>query len=164
MLFMGQEILEDKQWSDDVSGHPELLIYWAGLGAADPSMRDFLRFTRELIRLRWQQPALRSEGFRLFHVHDQNRTLAFHRWVPGEGHDIVVVVNLANYNKYGYCIGFPAGGQWRELFNSDVYDNWVNPQVAGNGGAVVANDVPLHDFAFSASLTIPANALLVFAR
>jgi 1,4-alpha-glucan branching enzyme len=164
MLFMGQEILEDKQWSDDVSGHPELLIYWAGLSAADPSMRDFLRFTRELIRLRWQQPALRGEGFRLFHVHDQNRTLAFHRWVPGEGRDIVVVVNLANYNKYGYRIGFPARGLWREVFNSDVYDNWVNPQVAGNGGAVVADDVPLHDFAFSAPLAIPANGLLVFAR
>jgi len=164
MLFMGQEFLEDKQWSDDVSGHPELLIYWNGLSSSDPSQRDFLRFTRELIRLRWQQPALRSEGFSLIHVHDQNRVLAFQRWVPGAGNDVVVVINLANYNKYNYRIGFPRGGIWREAFNSDVYDNWVNPQVTGNGGKVSATDDPLHNLPYSAALTLPANALLVFSQ
>src|SRR4029079_13327801 len=35
MLFMGQEFLEDKQWSDDVTGHPELRIFWAGLDDSD---------------------------------------------------------------------------------------------------------------------------------
>jgi len=164
MLFMGQEFLEDKQWSDDVLDHPELLIYWAGLGAADPSMRDFLRFTRELIHLRWELPGLRGEGFRLTHVHDENRAMAFHRWLPGEGNDVIVVVSLANFNRYGYRIGFPTGGSWRETFNSDVYDNWVNPQVAGNGGAVFADNTPLHGFDYSAAITIPANGLLVFAR
>src|SRR5262249_3490301 len=70
MLFMGEEFLEDKQWSDDVDGHPELQLFWPGLEAPDPAMRDFLRFTRELIRLRWQHPAFRSEGFGVIHVHD----------------------------------------------------------------------------------------------
>ena len=164
MLFMGQEFLEDKQWSDDVSGHPELLIYWDGLSSADSSQRDFLRFTRELIQLRWRQPALRSEGFRVIHVHDQNRVLAFQRWVPGSGNDVVVVINLANYNKYDYQIGFPRAGAWKEAFNSDVYDNWVNPQVTGNGGGVFAINTPLHDLPFSAALTLPANGLLIFTQ
>jgi len=164
MLFMGQEFLEDKQWSDDVKGHSELRIYWDGLSATDPAMRDFLRFTRELIQLRWQLPALRSEGFRVVHAHDANRVLAFHRWVPGEGHDVIVVVGLANFNRYGYRIGFPSGGGWREVFNSDVYDNWVNPRVVGNGGAVFADDIPMHGFSSSAALTLPANSLLVFNR
>jgi len=31
------------------------------------------------------------------------------------------------------------GGRWLEVFNSDVYDNWVNPIVAGNQGAVEAS-------------------------
>ncbi len=127
MLFMGQEFMEDKQWSDDVIDHPELLIYWDGLAAPDPTMRDFLRFTRELIALRWQLPALRAEGFRIVHAHDNNRVLAFHRWVPGEGYDVVVVLSLANVNQYGYRVGFPADGSWREAFNSDVYDNWGKP-------------------------------------
>ena len=62
MLFMGQEFLEDKQWSDDVDGHPELRLFWTGLEGADPAMRDFLRFTRDLIGLRWRSPALRGAG------------------------------------------------------------------------------------------------------
>jgi hypothetical protein len=55
-------------------------------------------------------------------------------------------------------------GSLREIFNSDVYDNWVNPTVAGNGGGVTANGPGLHGFATSASITIPANGLVVFAE
>src|SRR5438046_7624565 len=157
MLFMGQEFLEDKQWSDDVPGHPELRIYWDGLSATDSAMRDFLRFTRELIQLRWQLPALRDEGFRVMHAHGENRVLPFDRWVPGEGQDVIVVVNLANFNRYGYRIGFPRGRGWREVFNSDVYDNLVNPQVIGNAGGVSADDIPMHGFSYSAALALPAN-------
>ena len=32
MLFMGQEFLEDKFWSDNERAHPGHLIYWEGLG------------------------------------------------------------------------------------------------------------------------------------
>jgi len=164
MLFMGQELLADKQWTDEVTQHPELLIQWHGLDAPDPVMRDFLRFTRELIALRWRLPALRGEGFRVTHVHDEHRVLAFHRWLPGEGRDVVIVVSFSNYNLYDYRIGFPGYGSWREAFNSDVYDNWVNPHVAGNAGAAFADGTPLHGFEYSAPLTLPANALSVFAR
>ena len=44
------------------------------------------------------------------HAHDQNRVLAFHRWVEGEGHDVIVVVHLSTFNRFGYRIGFPGGG------------------------------------------------------
>lgn len=164
MLFMGQEMLADMPWTDDVPDHPELLLDWAGLDAPDPTRRDFLRFTRELIGLRWRLPALRGEGFRVVLSSDRDRVLAFHRWVPGEGHDVLIVVSLTDFNRYGYRIGFPAGGEWREMFNSDVYDHWVNPQVTGNGGAIFADPTPLHQFGYSATLTLPANSLLVFAR
>jgi 1,4-alpha-glucan branching enzyme len=165
MLFMGQEFLEDKQWSDDVDGHPELRIFWAGLeNPNDPAMRDFLRFTRELIALRWQYPALRGEGFARIHVHDQNRVLAFQRWVESSGEDVVVVLSLANETQYGYRIGFPMGGYWREAFNSDVYERWVNPDVRGNGGSIYADGPPLHGLEYSAALTLPANSILVFTR
>jgi 1,4-alpha-glucan branching enzyme len=164
MLFMGQEFLENKQWSDDFDSHHELLLYWAGLDQGDKQMLDHVRFTRELFEVRRQTPGLRGQGFRAVHAHDQNRVLAFHRWVEGEGYDVIVVVHLAPINRLGYCIGFPGGGAWREVFNSDVYENWVNPSVVGNGGLVVADPQPLHDFAHSASLVLPANSLLVFAR
>ena len=164
MLFMGQEFLEDKQWSDNLEFHKDLLLHWAGLDNGDKQMLDHVRFTRELVSLRWQYPALRGQGFRVVHIHHQNRLLAFHRSVEGEGRDVMVVVHLSTFTRVGYRIGFPSGGEWREVFNSDVYDNWVNPHVAGNGGRVVAEPHPLHDFSHSAALVLPANSLLVFAR
>lgn len=164
MLFMGQEFLEDKQWSDNFENHSDLLLYWVGLDNGDKQMRDHLRFTRELIDLRRRTPALRGQGFRVVHVHDENRVLAFQRWVEGEGRDVLVIAHLATFDRFGYRIGFPAGGEWREIFNSDVYENWVNPNVAGNGGRVLAEPEPLHGLSYSAALVLPANGVLIFAR
>ena len=164
MLFMGQEFLEDKQWSDNLDAHKDLLLYWAGLDTGDKQMLDHLRFARELLALRWRYPGLRGQGFRAVHAHDDNRVLAFHRWVEGEGGDVMVVVHLSTFHRYDYRIGFPGGGSWREVFNSDVYEDWVNPGVAGNGGGVWADPQPMHGFDNSAALTLPANSVLAFAR
>lgn len=164
MLFMGQEFLEDKQWADDFVTHADLLLHWAGLDQGDRQMLDHVRFTRELLHVRRRLPALRGEGLRVAHVHDQNRVLAFHRWVEGEGGDVMVVVHLADFTRVGYRLGFPGGGEWREVFNSDAYENWINAGVAGNGGRVTAEPHPLHGFAYSAAVVLPANSLLIFAR
>ena len=164
MLFMGQEFLEAEPWSDNFDEHAGLLLDWAALDAGDRQMVDHLRFMRELINLRWSCPALRAQGFRVVHAHDRNRVLVFHRWVEGEGHDVIVVVHLSTFTRRGYRIGFPGGGTWREVFNSDVYENWINPDVAGNGGQIVAEPQLLHDFGHAAALTLPANSVLVFAR
>jgi len=127
-------------------------------------MVDHLRFTQDLIRLRWNQPALRGENVRACHVHNQNRVIAFHRWLDGTGNDVIVVATLAETTSYNYAIGFPYPGPWVEVFNSDVYDNWVNPVVAGNGGGISAFSGPLHGFDASANVVIPANGIVVFAR
>ena len=85
-----------------------------------------------------------------------------HRWIEGAGRDVVVVASLNDYPFFGYELGFPSGGRWAELFNSDVYDNWVNPLLVGNGGAIDAAGGPLHDLPASARITIPPRAILVF--
>ncbi len=163
-LFMGQEFLEDKQWNCDPADSAHL-IWWAGLNTgSDQAMVDHLRFTQDLIRLRWNQPALRGENVNAFHVHDQNRVLAFHRWLDGTGNDVIIVATLAETTWYNYAIGFPYPGPWVEVFNSDVYDDWVNPMVTGNGGGILASGDPLHGFQASAEVVIPANGLIAFAR
>jgi 1,4-alpha-glucan branching enzyme len=58
----------------------------------------------------------------------------------------------------------PAPGTWYEIFNTDYYDHFPNPDVAGNGGSVEADGPPMHGFGQSARLTIPANGVLFFAR
>jgi 1,4-alpha-glucan branching enzyme len=93
-----------------------------------------------------------------------NRVIAFHRWLEGVGRDVVIVASLNDSTWWSYEIGLPGAGQWLEVFNSDVYDNWVNPVVAGNGGQIYADGGPLNGMSASASIVIPANGFVVFAR
>jgi 1,4-alpha-glucan branching enzyme len=161
-IFMGQEFLEDKQWHDEPSS--PLRIWWEGLTQGIKVMTDFLRFTQELLAVRNRLQGLRGKGINVFNVHNDNRILAFHRWVPGHGHDVVVVASLNESTYFNYEMGFPTGGYWREEFNSDVYDNWVNPWVSGNGGGVEANGWCMHGLPASARITIPANSIVIFTK
>jgi 1,4-alpha-glucan branching enzyme len=157
---MGQEFLEDNQWNENPGGTN--LINWAGLNSGDKSMGDQLRFTQDFLRLRWNQPALRGQSINAFYSSNNDRVVAFHRWIEGQGMDVVVVASLNDAPFFGYQLGFPQSGRWAELFNSDIYDNWVNPLAVGNNGAVYASGGPLHNLPFSASITIPPRAILVF--
>ncbi|MGJ5176967.1 alpha amylase C-terminal domain-containing protein [Bradyrhizobium oligotrophicum] len=161
MLFMGQELFEDRPWSD--TPNPDTTIQWPLLDGEDKITADAVRFTSELIAIRRTHPALTAEGCAIVHAHDGNRVLAFHRW-DGAGDDVIVIASLNETPWRDYAIGFPATGQWKEVFNSDVYDNWVNPDVVGNNGAVTATGPALHGQPSSAMVTIPANGVLVFAR
>ncbi len=167
MLFMGQEFLEDKPWHNSPT-RSELLIYWEGL-KKNPVMRDFHRFTRDLVHLRRRHPAFRGEGINPYHVHANNRVIAFQRWVEEIGRDLVIVANLNESTWWRYELGFPHGGHWHEVFNSDAYDSMTadgsyNPIAAGNIGGIDANGPPRDGMPCSATLAIPANGLLVFAR
>jgi 1,4-alpha-glucan branching enzyme len=63
---------------------------------------------------------------------------------------------------HDYTIGFSMAGQWREVFTSDVYNNWVNPIAAGSGGVIEAVASPMHGFTASAQIVIPAKTVVVF--
>ncbi|MDQ0767952.1 1,4-alpha-glucan branching enzyme [Pseudarthrobacter defluvii] len=162
MLFMGQEFLEDRLWSDNPT-RADRFIDWAAL-AGNRTRADFHVFTRDLIGLRRTQPALCNGSTNSYHVDLSNRVVAFHRWVPGEGQDVVVVLSLAESTLYDYSLGFPSAGQWTELFNSDYYDHFPNPWVQGNNGGTAAQGPGMHGLPFSSTLTIPANSILVFSQ
>ncbi|WP_376967881.1 alpha-amylase family glycosyl hydrolase (plasmid) [Azospirillum sp. A26] len=160
MLFMGQEILEDKQWSDDPLHSRNTLIWWDGLHT-DRAMQDHLAFMRDLVACRHRHAALQSDFVNVSTVHNESRILAFHRWTDN-GEDAFVIFSLNDATLTGYELGFPRGGWWREVFNSDFYDHLPNPWVSGNAGGVSAAGRAMHGFEQSASVTIPANAVLVF--
>jgi 1,4-alpha-glucan branching enzyme len=165
MLFMGQEFLQDTLWNDDPDNAQDL-IWWDGLEGGDPAMGDFCRFTTDLLLLRRHHPALRSDPVYVYPPDNYNRVLAFQRWVPGVGRDVVVVACLreASFHDYSYRLGLPQPGHWFEVFNSDHYDHFPNPWVTGNAGGVDAGGAAAHGLPFSAALTLPANGLLVLAR
>jgi Alpha amylase, C-terminal all-beta domain len=99
---------------------------------------------KELVWLRRRQLALCSERINVFHVHEDNRTIAFQRWIEGVGRDVVVICSLNELTFWSYDIGFPQPSRWLEVFNSDVYENWVNPWTAGNHGSIFAGGPGTH--------------------
>lgn len=163
MLFMGQEFLEDKYWSDSPNYFADSLIWWDGLNS-DKAMQDHLRFIRDLIQVRQGHRTLCGDRINVFHVQNDNRVLAFHRWLDGSGQDVVVALSLCEDTWWSYQLGFPIPGDRLDVFNSDVYDNWVNPAVAGYGGRITADAPPLHGFETSANIVIPTNGILVLAK
>jgi 1,4-alpha-glucan branching enzyme len=163
MLFMGQEILEDKPWHDDIRFWSQFLIWWEGL-SSDRAMRDFLRFVQDLVRLRRRCSALSGEGVRIPQIHEGDRVIVMHRWIEGQGRDVVVVANLNESTLDGYSVELPHAGYWHEVFNSDFYDHFPNPWVVGNGGGVRAGGPAGQLYPHTARIRIPANGALVFAR
>lgn len=165
MLFMGQEFLADRWWSDDPN-RTSLLIRWDELDGGDRHTGDFHRFCRDVIWLRRRYPALRSDTVTVYPPDNANRVLAFHRWLPEVGRDVVVVASLGESTFYDhrYRIGLPLPGHWDEIFNSDLYDHFPNSWVQGNPGGVTTDGGPMHGMAQSTGITIPANSVLVFAH
>jgi len=158
---MGQEFLEDKNWNDNRNA--DGLIRWQGLHEPNSAMRDFMKFAADLIEVRRSQPALRGSGARVSRAENFDRVIVLHRWIEGEPQDVVVVANLAEQPKRGYVIGLPCAGDWLELFNSDVYDNFPNPAPVGNGGRVHSWSEPLDGFSARAEVALPANGIIVLA-
>lgn len=168
MVFMGQEFLEDKQWSPNPPVDGDVLIYWDGLDPVKGQkvMQDFYRFIQALVATRRRHPALRGETCNVFVYRSRDRVLAYHRWLEGIGRDVVVVASLneTTFDNPSYQMGFPQPGRWLEVFNSDVYDDLGQRTPFGNGGSVVADGPPMDGFGSSGGVVIPANGILVFAR
>lgn len=162
MLFMGQDFAEDKQWDDNAEFRPGNLIWWDGIDwGREPVQQRFRTFMEQLVWLRRNEPALRGETLNVLHQNANGRVLAFHRWLEGSGQDIVVVASLNHFTFDRYDLPWPAPGYWREIFNSEAYDDY---HPSGNAGGITAFDTPRDGMPATASLTIPANSILVFRR
>jgi hypothetical protein len=161
MTFLGQDLLENDDASENgrYSNGPST---GDDGSQSDKAMQDHLRFTRDLVDLCGAQPAFRGNELHVYHAHHENRVIAFHRWLEGSGQDVVVVVSLNETTWWNYDLGFPFAGSWQEAFNSDVYENWINPWAAGNAGRIFASNVSMHGLPASAEIVIPANSILVF--
>jgi 1,4-alpha-glucan branching enzyme len=114
MIFMGQEFLENGYFADT---HP---LDWS----KTTRYAGILQLYRDLIKLRRNQggvtTGLLGEHVDPFHVNDNAKVIAYHRWNQGgPGDDVVVVANFSNVALANYQIGLPSAGTWHVRFNSD---------------------------------------------
>ncbi|WP_410821254.1 1,4-alpha-glucan branching protein GlgB [Micromonospora sp. 050-3] len=150
LLFMGSELADDREWSEE-RGLDWYLLH-------DPARAGVQRLVADLNRVYRDTPALWAQdtepaGFRWIAGDDvANNTVSFVRIAP-DGSTLVCVANFSAHPLHDYRIGLPAGGTWTEVLNTDAHH--YGGSGVGNMGAVHAEDVPWHGMVASAALQIP---------
>ncbi len=158
MMFQGQEFLEGEWFRDTVP------VDWD----QKDEFHGIVRLYRDLIRLRLNRNSftrgLCGQFTQVYHVHDERKVIAFHRWDKGgPADDVVVVANFLNEPQDGYVIGFPTTGTWKLRFNSD----WQGYSEAFEGhpsADVVAEPGESDGLPFHAALSIGPYSVLIFSQ
>jgi 1,4-alpha-glucan branching enzyme len=156
LLFMGNEYAQEAEWSHKRS------LDWHLLD--DPGHAGVQSLVRELNHVYRDTPALWERddeyaAFRWLEVNDaDNNVVAFLRYGDDDAAPLVCVANLSPVARESYRVGFPFGGRWTEVLNSDAAG--FGGSGAGNGGSVEADGQPWHDQPTSAALVLPPLAVL----
>lgn len=136
MIFQGQEFLEDGYFAaEDRLDWNKATTY----GKVTDLYRSLIRLRRNLDGT---SGGLSGANTNVFHLNNNAKVLAFHRWQNGgAGDDVVVLTNFSNVSYPNYRIGLPRGGLWKVRFNSDStayssdYSNYATADVtADNSG------------------------------
>lgn len=150
LLFMGGEFGQWREWSHDTSLDWHLLMF--------PSHQGTQRLIGDLNRLYRTEPALHEldcdpRGFEWIDANDADASVYSFLRKSRNGEQILIVINATPVVREDYRIGVPAGGWWRELFNSNSEYYWGSGQ--GNAGGVMAEAIPTHGREFSLRLRLP---------
>ena len=155
MFFMGEEIGAQRPYTYDnfIANREDILGERAGNG------KLLFRFYQDLIALSRRLPAIRTHNIDILHQSNNNRVIAFKRWIGAEQ-----LIILASFNNTPFSNGYSiqkdslaiADAWWTEVFNSDaaVYGG----QNVGNFGATI----PSGGGRFAAN--IPASGFVVFVK
>jgi 1,4-alpha-glucan branching enzyme len=159
LLFMGGEFGQVNEWNANAA-----LDWW--LLDHGPFHRGLQRFVEDLNRLYTEDPALWEadydpDGFYWIDCSNQeDSVLVFARQSRSENRVLVVVLNLTPVVRHHYRIGFPHGGSWIEVINSDagIYGGSNH----GNLGRVTAEPYAVHGRDQSAALILPPLSVIAF--
>lgn len=139
MIFQGQEMLENQQFSDS---RP---VDWTKTN----TYAAIVNFYRDLTNLRRNADGgvsgLKGDQIGFLQVDNSNKLLAYRRWQTNSpAQDVVVVANLAGTARTNVSVPFPRAGNWYLHFNSDAtnyggdFANVGNATVAASGGSPTA--------------------------
>jgi 1,4-alpha-glucan branching enzyme len=116
MLFMGQEFLDPTPFPFS----PGKAINWSNATTYSGILQMYQRMIALRLDADGTTRGLSGNGVNVFHVNDNAKVVAFHRWDQGgPGDDVVVLANFSNTTFASYRIGLPRSGTWHVRFNSD---------------------------------------------
>lgn len=158
MIFQGQEFLEDGFFDD------ERLLDWSksqthsGIRNLYADLIALRRNTRHTTR------GLTGQHVNVFHINNEDKVIAFHRWeFGGEKDDVVVLVNFGSVNYQIYNLGFPRPGLWTVRFNSDSR-NYSDDYQNFGGGHTYAEFNPKDGLSCSANIAIGRYSALILSQ
>src|SRR6185312_10865191 len=120
LLFMGGEFAQEREWNHDRSLDWHLL--------ADPMHRGVQMVVRDLNRLYRAITALHQldcepDGFAWIDAGDAEQSTLSYLRRGRDPHELALIVcNFTPVPRFGFLVGSPRGGRWRERFNSDALD------------------------------------------
>jgi 1,4-alpha-glucan branching enzyme len=156
LLFMGNEIAQEQEWSEERSLDWHLL--------ENPDHSGIQSLVRDLNHAYRDTPALweRDDDHTAFWWVEPNdaeaSVFAFARIGRDATKPLVFVANLTPIPRHGYRLGLPVPGRWTELVNTD--SSYYGGSDQGNLGGVEAEDVAWMNQYHSAELTLPPLAAL----
>jgi 1,4-alpha-glucan branching enzyme len=112
--LQGQEFMMSGNFND-----------WEGLNWENAeTYKGVVEAHRQLIALRQNKHGvtlgLTGREINLFHVDENNKVIAYHRWQRGgPKDDVVVVINFGRNAFTDYSMSFPRNGKWYVRFCSD---------------------------------------------
>jgi 1,4-alpha-glucan branching enzyme len=150
LLFMGQELAQDREWSH-VRSLDWHLLEDDGHAGVQRLVGDLNRAYRDT-RALWDDD-FEPSGFYWLEANDAERNVvAFARTSEDRRDVLVCVCNLSPVPRERYRVGLPRSGRWRELVNTDSAR--YGGSNVGNMGGVDAEAVPWHEQPFSAEMTL----------
>ncbi|MBK8189674.1 MAG: alpha amylase C-terminal domain-containing protein [Vampirovibrionales bacterium] len=158
MIFQGQEMLEN-MWFEDTDPLDWFLA---------KKYKGIIHAYRDLIKLRRNvhgtTAGLMGHHCDVFHVNDEQKVIAYHRWNNGgAGDNVIVVANFANIPHENYNIGMPKPGLWKVRFNSSskVYDPYIDDFESVDTEAYEAEK---DEHAWNANVGLGAYALVILSQ
>jgi 1,4-alpha-glucan branching enzyme len=157
LLFMGGELAEPREWSNQRSLGWDLLD--------DPAHRGIHDLVRELNRIEAEERSLwgddfRPSGFEWIDSEDAVHSILSFLRRADDHRPVVVVANLTPVPRHGYRLGLPSAGQWQEILSTDD-SRWGGSGIAN--ATVVAEGVPWQGQPDSAVITLPPLAIVWLA-
>ncbi len=154
LLFMGNEIAQEREWNHDQS------LDWHLLN--DSGHQGVQALLRDLNRLYVNTPALHEidfddRGFEWIDWNDRDSSVLSWLRRDAHGHFVVCVTNLTPLVRDGFKVGIPESGVYRTVLNTD------DEQYGGSGaGSRTASSTSngQHGRPFSIELTLPPLATI----
>jgi 1,4-alpha-glucan branching enzyme len=158
LLFMGCELAQEDEWSEERS------IDWDAL--ADPDHRGVQDLVRDLNQAYRAHPALYERdaepaGFSWVDPNDpDDNALSFIRW-SAKDEPLVCLCNFSPVVREGYRVGLPRTGRWTEVLNTDAAT--YGGSNVGNLGLVESEAIGWDGQPASARVTLPPLATVWLA-